>query len=70
MLITGDFRVPALVADESAVRPGYHLPELVIRDAVRATDYGRSHGHIHPTQFVLGRSPDCRGFYPVTIKGM
>ena len=25
----------ALVAEESAVQPGYHLPELVIRNAVR-----------------------------------
>jgi len=59
MLTTGDCRVAALVADEPAVQSGYHLPELVVRDAVRATDYGRSHGHIHPTHLFWAEVPNA-----------
>ena len=36
IIVTGDCRVAALVADEPALWPGYHLPKLVVRDAVRA----------------------------------
>lgn len=52
VIVAGDCRVAALVADEPAVRSGYHLPKLVVQDAVRATNYGRSHGDIyHPCLF-------------------
>jgi hypothetical protein len=49
--------VAALVADESAVQPGYHLPELVVRDAVRTTSYGHSHGDIHPARLFRAIVP-------------
>ncbi len=69
VLATNDCRVSAPVADESAVRPGYHLPEPVVRDAVGASNHGHSHGDIHPTHLFWLKSR-WRGFYPVTIKGM
>jgi hypothetical protein len=47
VIVTGDCRVAALVADEPAVRPGYHLPKLFVQDAVRAPNYGRIHGDIY-----------------------
>jgi hypothetical protein len=31
------------LADEPAVRPGYHLPELVVQYAMRTPNYSRSH---------------------------
>jgi hypothetical protein len=34
------------LADEPAVRPGYHLSELVVQYAMRTPNYSRSHGNI------------------------
>jgi hypothetical protein len=51
VIVTGDCRVAALVADKPAVRPGYHLPKLVVGDTVRTPNYGRGHGDIHTHVF-------------------
>ena len=34
------------LADEPAVGPGYHLPELVVQYAMRTPNYSLSHGDI------------------------
>jgi hypothetical protein len=50
----------AFATGKPAVRKGYHRPELGVRDAVRAPNYGRSHGDI----------PHMENSTPLTITRM